>query len=47
MGDKKLALETLKKSINLGYQHYEWIQRDTDLDSIRDEPAYIDLMEGN
>jgi serine/threonine protein kinase/Flp pilus assembly protein TadD len=46
MGDTKLALETLKKSINLGYQHYEWIQRDTDLDSIRNEPAYIELMNG-
>jgi tetratricopeptide (TPR) repeat protein len=46
LGDTNLALETLKKAINLGYQHYEWIQRDTDLDSIRNEPEYIELMKG-
>jgi serine/threonine protein kinase/tetratricopeptide (TPR) repeat protein len=46
LGDVKLAIETLKKSLNLGYQHYEWIKRDTDLNGIRDEPAYIELMKG-
>ena len=46
LGDKKMAIDTLEKAVNLGYQHYEWIQRDTDLDSIRDEPEYIELMKG-
>ena len=46
LGDKKMAIDTLEKAVNLGYQHYEWIQRDTDLDSIRNEPEYIELMKG-
>ncbi len=44
IGKNRLALESLKKSITSGYQNYEWIKRDTDLDSIRNEPEYIQLM---
>jgi len=43
-GEKRLAIETLKKSVNAGQKHYEWIKRDPDLDSIRNEPGYIELM---
>jgi serine/threonine protein kinase/Flp pilus assembly protein TadD len=44
VGEKQLAVETLKKAIANGYHQYEWIKRDTDLDPIRDEPGYIELM---
>jgi serine/threonine protein kinase/Flp pilus assembly protein TadD len=44
VGEKKLAVETLKKAIVNGYHQYEWIKRDTDLDPIRNEPGYIELM---
>ena len=46
VGEKHLALESLKNSIATGYEYYEWIKRDSDLDSIRNEPEYIELMKG-
>jgi serine/threonine protein kinase/Tfp pilus assembly protein PilF len=46
MGEKHLALETLKTAIAAGYANFDWLKRDTDLDSIRNEPAYIELMKG-
>ena len=46
MGESKLALEQLKNSIAAGLEDYEWIKRDADFDSIREEPEYIELMKG-
>ncbi|MCX6132881.1 MAG: protein kinase [Ignavibacteriales bacterium] len=46
LNELKLAIETLKNAITAGYQHYEWIQRDSDLNSIRQEPEYVELMKG-
>ncbi len=44
--EKQLALETLRNAITAGYQNYEWIKRDTDLDGIRGTREYKELMEG-
>jgi tetratricopeptide (TPR) repeat protein len=46
LGDSKPAVETLKKSIAAGYENYEWIKRDSDFNSIRNEPDYVELMKG-
>lgn len=46
LGEKKLAVETLKNAIIAGWVDYEWIKRDPDLDTIRNEPEYIELMKG-
>jgi tetratricopeptide (TPR) repeat protein len=46
LGDKSLAVETLKRAIAAGYEFYDWIKRDTDLEPIRGEPGYIELMKG-
>jgi len=46
LGDKRLALEALKNSIIAGWMDYEWIKRDPDLESLRTEPEYIELMRG-
>ncbi|MBI1804714.1 MAG: protein kinase [Ignavibacteria bacterium] len=46
VGDKSLALQSLKNAVFAGYEFYEWIKRDPDLDSIRNEPDYIGLMKG-
>ncbi|MGA7161790.1 MAG: protein kinase [Bacteroidota bacterium] len=46
VGDKTAALQTLKKALSSGYGFHEWIKRDPDLDNIRNEPEYIEMMKG-
>jgi len=46
MGEKKLALESLKNAFTVGYANYDWLKRDTDLEPIRNEPEFIELMKG-
>jgi Flp pilus assembly protein TadD len=46
IGEKPLAIKSLKDSFTAGYQNYEWAKRDTDFDSIRNEPGYIELVKG-
>ncbi|HVP36968.1 MAG TPA: protein kinase [Terriglobales bacterium] len=45
IGEKRLALDSLKSSINAGLEDYEWIKRDPDLESIKNEPEFIELIE--
>lgn len=42
--EKTLAIEHLKRAIANGYELYEYIKRDPDFDSIRNEADYIELM---
>ena len=44
LGDNKLAVETLGNAIDAGQRDFKWIERDPDLDSIRNDPAYLELM---
>jgi serine/threonine protein kinase/Flp pilus assembly protein TadD len=46
LGEKKLALETLNSAIVSGWQDFGWIKRDPDLESLRNEPEYIEMMKG-
>lgn len=46
MGESKQAIDYLGKAIKTGWENFEWMKRDTDLDSIRNEPDYIKLVEG-
>jgi serine/threonine protein kinase/Flp pilus assembly protein TadD len=46
LGDKHLAAVTLRDSVAAGQEDFEWIKRDADLESIRNEPEYIELMRG-
>jgi adenylate cyclase len=45
-GDNGLALKMLKNAVSIGFQYYEWLKRDSDLENIRNEPGYIELMKG-
>ena len=46
MGEKQLAVETLRNAIIAGYENFDWAKRDSDLEPIRNEPEYIELMKG-
>lgn len=46
IGDIDRAVNLLKKSVEAGHQDYEWFKRDTDLDNIRNEAGYIEVMRG-
>jgi TolB-like protein/Flp pilus assembly protein TadD len=46
LGDKKIAIENIKKAIDNGFGNYEYIKRDPDLNTLRKEPSFIALMKG-
>jgi serine/threonine protein kinase/Tfp pilus assembly protein PilF len=46
LGNKDSGIKYLEQAIKLGYANYEWIKRDPDLNTIRNEPGYIELMKG-
>jgi serine/threonine protein kinase/tetratricopeptide (TPR) repeat protein len=46
LGEKDKSIEFLTRAFEIGYTNYDWLKRDPDLDSIRNEPAYIELMKG-
>jgi len=39
------ALHSLKKAVTLGYNDYEWMIRDSDLKSLRDEKGFKSLIQ--
>jgi tetratricopeptide (TPR) repeat protein len=43
-GDKKNAIKWLEISIKNGFRKFKHMERDTDLDNIRDEPEYKKLI---
>jgi serine/threonine protein kinase len=46
VGDLERSIATLKLSIAGGFGYYEWIKTDPDLDNIRGEKGFLELMEG-
>ena len=46
IGEKQLAIGSLKDSFTAGYQNYEWAKRDADFESIRNEPGFVEMMKG-
>ena len=44
LDDKKLAIKTLKDAIAAGQEDFEWFKRDPDLDNIKNEPEFMELM---
>ena len=41
---KAEAIAALEKAVDHGFGHWRWIENDTDLDSIRDEPEFAKLL---
>ncbi|MFI5251687.1 MAG: protein kinase [Bacteroidota bacterium] len=46
LGEKQLAVNTLKNAVTAGYENFEWIKRDPDCETLRNEPGYLELMKG-
>jgi TolB-like protein/Flp pilus assembly protein TadD len=46
LGEHKKSIEMLRGSIDAGNSNFDWMKRDSDLDPIRSDPEYIDLMKG-
>ena len=44
INEKKTALKYLKAAIQLGFANYDWIKIDSDLNSIRNEKEYIEIL---
>ena len=43
-GQKQEAISTLKKAIDNGFGHWSWIEHDSDLDSLRDDPEFKAML---
>lgn len=46
MGEKAKAIQSIRDAIAVGYGNFEWLMRDTDLDSLRDEPEFKEFIKG-
>jgi hypothetical protein len=44
LGESQRAIETLRQAIAGGYESFGWMKHDPDLDTLRDDPAFIALM---
>ena len=44
LGEKKLAIDSIKNALASGFSELEWLKRDIDLENIRDEPEFVELV---
>ncbi len=42
--EKHLAIKALESAIAAGYGNFEWLKRDSDLDTLRNEPEYLEMI---
>jgi len=46
INEKRLAINTLKAIVLAGYEDFDWMKKDPDLENIRNEPEYLELIKG-
>jgi len=46
LGETRRAVDTLRQAINAGVRNFGWMKHDPDLDPLRGDPEFIELMEG-
>jgi tetratricopeptide (TPR) repeat protein len=39
------ALRTLRRAVKLGYKDFDWMQQDPDLDGLKKQPEFMELLE--
>ncbi len=44
LGDVPEAVGSLRAAIAAGHSNFDWVKHDSDLDPIREDPEYIELM---
>jgi adenylate cyclase len=43
LGEKRRAVDTLREAIDAGVRNFEWMKHDPDLNSLRDDPDFLEL----
>ena len=46
IGDKTASVENLKKAMDNGFENYDYLRHDPDLNGLQMEPEFMELMEG-
>ena len=46
LGETGRAVDTLRQAMSGGYENNGWMKHDPDLDSLREDPGFIELMQG-
>jgi serine/threonine protein kinase/Flp pilus assembly protein TadD len=46
INEKKLAIDTLKTIILAGYEDFDWMRKDPDFENIKNNPEFLELIEG-
>ena len=46
LGETARAVDTLRQAMSGGYENFGWMKHDPDLDSLREDPGFIELMQG-
>ena len=46
INEKKLAISTLQRIVLAGYEDFDWMKKDPDLENIKNEPEFIELVKG-
>jgi TolB-like protein/Flp pilus assembly protein TadD len=46
LGEKQRAIDTLRQAIAAGVTNFGWMKHDPDFDPIRNEPGFLELMQG-
>lgn len=43
LGEKRRAVDTLREAVGAGVRNFEWMKHDPDLNSLRDDPEFLEL----
>ena len=47
LGETPRAMDTLRLAIEGGVKNFQWMKHDPDLNSLRDDPEFIEMTKGS